>query len=336
MNPLHIFLDQRGHWRWVAFSSTAYEDRGGQIVSTKALNDDCDRADHDGDYGPLLWWHMPDRILGDCDFNAMHGRVLIESGTFRSEKIARAAQKAASGLEISLGFLHPPRSLDAAGVYHAIRRFERSLLPKGKASNRYTAFMVRTLKGTSMSSRTGQNPRVADESNSLEAMLDGAALTAAQRNKCWDTWVEKGLPAALGLLGVFKARYKAAPAGDEFDQLGQQFAEACRARAMTAGADRAQVLAMAQAVIAQLRGTKPPTSTKLTDSGKLSTKQAPAKPADPYAAAVGAAFGPENPAARPEMTMQQAIAEVAKTRPEAPKDPLQQWHADKHGGGDIR
>ena len=138
-----VFKDARGQWRWVAQSSTAYQDRDREIVSTKALADDVLRADADGLYGPLRWWHTPGLDLGDTDFNAMHGRVLIESGTFRSEAIAHKVARAAAGLEISLGFLHAPSEPDAHGVFHHIRRFERSLVPRGKASNRFTAFTVK-------------------------------------------------------------------------------------------------------------------------------------------------------------------------------------------------
>jgi len=138
-----VFKDASGRYRWVAQSSTAYQDRDQEIVSTKALADDCTRADMDGSYGPLRWWHSPRLDLGDCDFNAMHGRVLIESGTFRSPAIALKVARAAHGLEISLGFLHPPTEPDAHGVFHHIRRFERSLVPRGKASNRFTAFHVK-------------------------------------------------------------------------------------------------------------------------------------------------------------------------------------------------
>lgn len=129
-------------WRWIAYSSSAYEDRDGQIVSTKALADDCARADAEGNYGPLLWWHLPGAVFGDCDFNAMHGRMLIEMGTFRSDALAIAAQKAARNVEVSLGFnaFTPVRYTD--GVYHTIRRFERSLVPRGRASNRFTQFLV--------------------------------------------------------------------------------------------------------------------------------------------------------------------------------------------------
>jgi hypothetical protein len=140
---LLVFKDASGAYRWVAQSSTAFQDRDREIVSTKALSDDCAYADAHGSYGPLRWWHTPGLDLGDCDFNAMHGRVLIESGTFRSPAIAHKVAQAAAGLEISLGFLHLPSEPDADGVFHHIRRFERSLVPRGKASNRFTAFTVK-------------------------------------------------------------------------------------------------------------------------------------------------------------------------------------------------
>ncbi len=138
-----VFKDASGRSRWVSFSSTAFQDRDKEIVSTKALEADCDRADQDGQYGPLRYWHTPGIDFGDCDFNAMHGRVLIESGTFRSERIARKIAAVADQMEISIGFVHSPDDPDSDGVFHHIRRFERSLVPRGRASNRYTGFLVK-------------------------------------------------------------------------------------------------------------------------------------------------------------------------------------------------
>lgn len=137
-----VYKQADGTLRWVAFSSNGYRDRDGEIVSTKALIDDVERADHDGDYGPLRWWHVKGLDIGDCDFNMMHGRILIESGTFRSPEIGEVVRKEAPSLEISIGFVHPPTEPDKAGVFHHIRRFERSLVPKGRVSNRFTKLIV--------------------------------------------------------------------------------------------------------------------------------------------------------------------------------------------------
>ena len=148
-----VFKDARGDWRWLAQTTTAFEDRDREILSIKALEADIARADADGLYGPLRWWHIgnPDPLntdapwgpgldLGWCDFNAMSGKTLIESGTFKNETIARWAAANADTLGLSPGFFHPAAEPDHDGVFHHIRRFERSLAPKERVSNPFTAF----------------------------------------------------------------------------------------------------------------------------------------------------------------------------------------------------
>lgn len=138
---IQVFKDTKNKLRWVAFSSNAFQDYDGEIVSLKALKDDCDRADMDGVYGPLRWWHVKGLDLGDCDFNMVHGKVLVESGTFYNEEIGQKIKEISSDLQVSIGFLHPVGQPDERGVYKQIRRVERSILPKGTASNFLTAFM---------------------------------------------------------------------------------------------------------------------------------------------------------------------------------------------------
>jgi hypothetical protein len=140
--PFHVYKDRAGRLRWVAYSSNAYRDRDEEIVSTKALTDDCARADTTKAYGPLRWWHVPGWELGACDFNAMHGRVLVESGTFTSDAIGRAVAAKAAELQLSIGFTHAPDEPDRSGVFHHIQRFERSLVPSGRAANPFTRLSV--------------------------------------------------------------------------------------------------------------------------------------------------------------------------------------------------
>lgn len=140
VKTFRVFKDRRGADRWIAISSSAFRDRDDEIVMLKALADDCAYADATGDYGPLRWWHLPGVDIGDCDFNAVSGRCLIEMGTFRHPALARAAAKAAPDLELSLGFWHKADEPGPDGAYTFIRRFERSLAPKGRASNLLTAF----------------------------------------------------------------------------------------------------------------------------------------------------------------------------------------------------
>lgn len=139
---LTVFKEKDSNrYRWVMLSSNAYRDRDGQIVSEKALRSDVERADADGDYGPLRWWHVPGLDIGTCDFNMMHGRVLIESGTFFDAETAKAMMAAANSLSGSIAFRHPLSEPDKEGVFHTIRRKERSLLPKGKESNPFVSLV---------------------------------------------------------------------------------------------------------------------------------------------------------------------------------------------------
>lgn len=151
--PVMVFKQADGRYRWVTFSSNAYRDRDREIVSTAALEADCARADKEGGYGPLRWWHVgkPDALakvpgpgadIGACDYNAMHGKILVESGTFSDERIAQAVASKAADLQVSIGFFHPLGEPDGDGVFHTIRRFERSLLPRGRASNPLTSLFV--------------------------------------------------------------------------------------------------------------------------------------------------------------------------------------------------
>lgn len=140
---LSVFKDARGRYRWILLSSNAYRDRDGEIVSTKALAQDVARADVDRDFGPLRWWHVPGADIGDCDYNVLLGRVLVESGTFRSESIGAAIAKSQATLKASIGFRHPITEPDREGVFHNIRRFERSLVPAGRAANPFTSLIVK-------------------------------------------------------------------------------------------------------------------------------------------------------------------------------------------------
>ena len=136
---LRVFKQANGKYRWLAISSNAFVDGDKEIVSTKALNEDADRVDA---RGPLRWWHEPQLDLGDADFGAMHGRMLIESGTFRSPEIAMRVAEKVKELSMSVGFVHPMSEPDSDGVFHNIKIFERSLLPKERASNRFTNFEI--------------------------------------------------------------------------------------------------------------------------------------------------------------------------------------------------
>lgn len=166
LSELEVFKQDDGNYRWVVVSSNAYQDREGEIVSQAALEADVARMDATKEYGPLRWWHMGEidygtpldwqtakagagLEIGDCTFAAMHGRMLVEGGTFRSKEIGAAVSKLSPSLLVSRGFTHPANE-PSDGVYHNIRGVERSLLPAGREANSLTALAV--TRGKNMAS----------------------------------------------------------------------------------------------------------------------------------------------------------------------------------------
>jgi Zn finger protein HypA/HybF involved in hydrogenase expression len=154
-----IMKQADGTYRWVLFSSNAYQDRDKEIVSTKALEGDVELTDSQGDFGPLRWWHVGEYVctdpadyttytaspgldIGDCDFRMLKDKVLIESGAFRNQAVAEALVPIAKELQASIRFAHPRDEPDVDGVFNHTKTFERSLLPKGKASNRFTQLII--------------------------------------------------------------------------------------------------------------------------------------------------------------------------------------------------
>jgi hypothetical protein len=145
-----VFKQADGRYRWALFSSNAFEDSDREIVSTKALEDDVRHSDAAQQYGPLLWWHVPGAELGRCDFRAVHGHTLVESGLFHLAEVGQKIKESQPHLKASLGFYHPLSEPDGDGSFNVIRTFERSLLPADKAANQLTALPVITRKESSM------------------------------------------------------------------------------------------------------------------------------------------------------------------------------------------
>jgi len=163
-----VYKDASGADRWLAVSSTAYRDRDKEIVSTKALSGAVALADASGYRGPLRFWHVPGVELGDCDYQAtaQDGRFLIESGTFRSPALAAAVKSHADEYQMSIGFTHPPDEPDSNGVFTNIAIFERSLVPRGRASNPLTQFALVTKESRMLT---------AEKQEQLTKLLDGNA-----------------------------------------------------------------------------------------------------------------------------------------------------------------
>jgi hypothetical protein len=165
-----VFKDKSGDWRWLLLSSNAYRDLDGEIVALKALQDDVNRSDKTGDHGPLRWWHIPGADIGKCDYRAIMGKFLVESGTFDNPKIGQAVKDKQDDLQVSIGFNHPVSEPDKAGVFHNVSIFERSLIPvpPGMAANPFTRVIV---KGDS------KMASIKDKIKALQALLGDAELT---------------------------------------------------------------------------------------------------------------------------------------------------------------
>lgn len=149
-----VFKEENGDYRWVLLSSNGFRDRDGQIVSTKSLERDVALWDLDNaPPDPLRWWHVAlddaegeprekGLELGTVDFRMVNGLTLIESGTFLNKEIGEGVYNARDQLEASVGFRHPANEPDEDGVFSNVHIFERSLLPKGNASNPLTQLLV--------------------------------------------------------------------------------------------------------------------------------------------------------------------------------------------------
>jgi hypothetical protein len=139
-----VYKTAKGY-RWLAISSTAYRDRDGEIVSTKALQNAVERTARRGDFGPLRFWHEPGLDIGTTDYQAVSndGKYLVESGLLDATvapDIIHATK--ARDYQMSIGFNHAPTEPDKDGVFHRISIFERSIVPGGRAANTMTAFSI--------------------------------------------------------------------------------------------------------------------------------------------------------------------------------------------------
>src|SRR6185295_5191606 len=140
-----VFQDKEGKYRWLSFSSNAFEDNQKELFTTPALEEAVEHADKTGERGPLLYFHVKSAEIGQCDFQAVQGRFLVESGTFNDTPLG---QKALEYLlttdeeqQVSLGFKY--RLGDELDRQYDWFRFnERSVLPSGLAANNYTKFLV--------------------------------------------------------------------------------------------------------------------------------------------------------------------------------------------------
>lgn len=195
-------------WRWVVRSASSYQDRDGQHVSQDAL----ETAEGVGD-GPLLWWHEyePPVVLGWADFGAMHGRALIESGTFTSKEAAEFVDAHADELAVSAGFwgVEPTDGVHRRPIIFA----ERSLMPRDRQSN-YIADYVMVIKGGDMKAHKKEAlVRLVGAAN-VEAMLINTEDAERAAKHIGLTAKEAGAEGALQTTGDVAAVVADAPVAD--------------------------------------------------------------------------------------------------------------------------
>lgn len=157
-----VLKDARGDLRWLARSTTAFQDRDQEILAAEALDADSRRMTATKQFGPLRWWHTgrpeegtpeapwgPGLDLGDCDYSVVIGRTRYESGTFRDPRVGAAIAAKADQYELSPGFYHPYGPAGPSdGVYRDMATFERSLVPTrhARASNLFTGITVKEFR----------------------------------------------------------------------------------------------------------------------------------------------------------------------------------------------
>ncbi len=148
---MNFFTIKEGdRYRWVAVSSTAFRDKEQDIISVEAYEKDLERRSEEGDYGPLLFWHVPAE-LGRCDYRMIEGVCLVESGLWNDDDLGEAARKAVEKdptyWGVSIGFLYNNATTDkdvqikgtrVRNLIKDIRTVERSVLPQGSAASLFT------------------------------------------------------------------------------------------------------------------------------------------------------------------------------------------------------
>lgn len=138
--------EKDGVVRWLTYSSNAFEDIEGELFSTKSLEEAVAWADAVGERGPLRIFHVPGADVGHCDYQAVFGRFLVESGTFADTPIGRKAkeyllQNRDKRFGVSIGYLYRQGD-ELDRTYDWLRIRERSITPEGMAANPWTEFTL--------------------------------------------------------------------------------------------------------------------------------------------------------------------------------------------------
>jgi len=176
-----IYKDDSGRDRWLAITTTAYEDKDREIISRNAIKEAVALGDKTKERGPLLFWHVPGLVMGACDFQAQGGpgdRFLIEGGTFRNKAMASLGQKLSdAGYQMSPGFIHTDDQPNQ-GVYDHILIYERSAVPQNRAANYFTRYATAKEDKVLAPEKIAEYREKAAGNAEALAMLDSLLATA--------------------------------------------------------------------------------------------------------------------------------------------------------------
>lgn len=158
-----------GKYRWTMITGSAFQDRDGEIIETKAFERDCDEMELTGDYGELLWWHCDGTLhatdkearpyipLGSCDTSFVYEELNIESGLYYSDVVGQYFTEHAKEFGASKSFWHKEDEPQDGVYYTYIRSKERSMLPRTKEAN----LLTRLFGGTKEKEMADNKERIA-------------------------------------------------------------------------------------------------------------------------------------------------------------------------------
>lgn len=141
IQPFALFKEEAGgRLRFRTIWTNVFEDKAGEIFSTKAHKEYVEWVDKSGIYPELQVWHCgPGSVLGEVDFIDFVDGFCVASGLIHSEKESIALKLAELPLGVSHGFIGVKSSSDER-CYDWYRTFEISLLPRSTEANMWTAY----------------------------------------------------------------------------------------------------------------------------------------------------------------------------------------------------
>lgn len=134
----------------LTFTTNAFEDREGEIFTTKSIHNYVSEHENDTVKGEYQFWHLPGSKFGDILFQGVEGRFLIEAGTFDDTPTGNAFKDffnqypnghpeiAPTGWGCSHKYEYKSEDRED-GVYDWFNKSETTVLPLDAAANPYTA-----------------------------------------------------------------------------------------------------------------------------------------------------------------------------------------------------